>query len=336
MSLHNPLAGFQIDAGSLAFLGSGLARPESILVDSAGLVWVSDISGVAKIWADGTVRKIRRHRPAPGGPRSIPNGIALAGNGDVLIANFGLGVLERMDGQGTTETLLDRIDGETLGGVNYVLQDPKGGMWLTVSTRATDWFAALNGPGIHDGYVVRIDPSGAARVATGNLAFANECRIDQAHEHLYVAETFGPCISRYRLLPGGELGSREIYGPADIGGFPDGIAFDSAGNLWVALLGSNRIVAITPAGDLLTILLLSDDASFSEVHDAFVGKRLTASLMMGRVDPAAPAVSSIAFGGADLCTVYLGSLMGTQVPWFRAPLPGLASPGAAEAHARLQ
>ena len=329
----NPLVGFQCDAASLSFLGSGLTRPESILVDPAGLIWVSDLHGVASVGADGAVQKIRRHSeyPTPDGARSVPNGIALAENGDFLIANFGLGSLERMDAQGATKTVLDRIDGETLGGINYVLPDPLGGMWVTVSTRADDWFGRLNGPGIDDGYVIRIEDDGSARVAAAGLAFANECRIDAQHEYLYVAETFGPCISRFRLLPGGELSNREIYGPPDIGGFPDGMAFDSYGNLWVALLGSNRIVAITPDGDLLTILLLCDDAAFAAVHEAFIAKRLNAGLMMGNLNPAAPAVSSIAFGGADLRTVYLGSLMGTQVPWFRAPLAG-AAPARARYH----
>ncbi len=32
--------------------------------------------------------------------------------------------------------------------------------------------------------------------------------------------------------------------------------------------------------------------------------------------------SSIAFGGADLCTVYLGALLDERIAWFRSPIPG--------------
>jgi hypothetical protein len=37
----------------------------------------------------------------------------------------------------------------------------------------------------------------------------------------------------------------------------------------------------------------------------------------------APWMASLTFGGADLRTVYLGSLMGTTIPYFRSPVPGL-------------
>jgi hypothetical protein len=37
----------------------------------------------------------------------------------------------------------------------------------------------------------------------------------------------------------------------------------------------------------------------------------------------APWMASITFGGPDLRTVYLGSLLGTTIPFFRSPVPGL-------------
>jgi hypothetical protein len=37
----------------------------------------------------------------------------------------------------------------------------------------------------------------------------------------------------------------------------------------------------------------------------------------------APWMASLTFGGPDLRTVYLGSLMGTTIPYFQAPVAGL-------------
>jgi hypothetical protein len=37
----------------------------------------------------------------------------------------------------------------------------------------------------------------------------------------------------------------------------------------------------------------------------------------------APWLSSVTFGGPDMKTVYLGSLMGTSIPCFRSPVAGL-------------
>lgn len=37
----------------------------------------------------------------------------------------------------------------------------------------------------------------------------------------------------------------------------------------------------------------------------------------------APWMASITFGGPDLRTVYIGSLLGTTIPLFRSPVAGL-------------
>jgi sugar lactone lactonase YvrE len=37
----------------------------------------------------------------------------------------------------------------------------------------------------------------------------------------------------------------------------------------------------------------------------------------------APWMASLTFGGPDLHTVYIGSLRGQRIPYFRAPAPGL-------------
>jgi gluconolactonase len=37
----------------------------------------------------------------------------------------------------------------------------------------------------------------------------------------------------------------------------------------------------------------------------------------------APWMASVTFGGPDLRTVYIGSLKGKRIPYFRAPVSGL-------------
>ena len=46
---------------------------------------------------------------------TLPNGLAFAENGDILISNFGTDVLEVMSRDGQTKLLYDRIDGEPIG-----------------------------------------------------------------------------------------------------------------------------------------------------------------------------------------------------------------------------
>src|SRR3546814_11144956 len=72
---------------------------------------------------------------------------------------------------------------------------------------------------------------------------------------LYVVETTAQRISRLRISDDGAVLGREIFGPSNLGpGFPDGIAFDVAGNLWCAVAMADRIIALTPQGDVLTLL----------------------------------------------------------------------------------
>ena len=81
--------------------------------------------------------------------------------------------------------------------------------------------------------------------------------------------------------------------------------------------------ALTPEGELR--IILDDSADVQGKED------LVASFFRGELDPAslggmsgtiAPACSSIAFGGEDLKTVYLGSLAGSRIATFRSPVAG--------------
>ena len=49
---------------------------------------------------------------------------------------------------------------------------------------------------------------------------------------------------------------REIFGPSSLGkgAWPDGIAFDSYGNLWGTLVYSDKLFVLTPKGDLRVLL----------------------------------------------------------------------------------
>ena len=74
---------------------------------------------------------------------TLPNGLAFARNGDILISNFGTDCLEVMTREGATTVLADTIDGEPIGKVNFVLRDSQDRIWITVSTRIKNWMHAL-------------------------------------------------------------------------------------------------------------------------------------------------------------------------------------------------
>ena len=189
---------------------------------------------------------------------TLPNGLAFAANGDIVIANFGTDAIERMTRDGRSTTLATAIDGAPLGKTNFVLVDSRDRIWFTVTTRLEPWTRSVNEK-TADGYVGLVDENGVRVVADGFVG-TNEIRFDEQEEWLYVVESNARRISRVRVDDdGGEL-ERQVYGPADIGGIPDGFAFDAAGNLWITLVNADRLIALTPEGDVLTLLDDGDPA----------------------------------------------------------------------------
>jgi sugar lactone lactonase YvrE len=252
---------------------------------------------------------------------TLPNGLAFAPNGDILIANFGTDALERMTRTGETTTLYTEIDGEKIGKANFVLVDSRGRTWLTVTTRQSPWTRSINEK-TPDGYVALVDERGIRIVADGFVG-TNEVRLDAGEERLYVVESNGRRISRLRVHPDGSLSDREVCGPADLGGIPDGFAFDVHGNLWITFVNADRLVALTPEGELLALLDDGDAGQVAEFDRHFFAGTVTPEILGASRGTLAPLMASVTFGGPDLRTVYLGSLMGTSIPSFRSPVPGL-------------
>lgn len=339
-STNNPLDGFQVDRAAIRTIGQDLQRPECILAERDGTLWAADArGGVTRIGADGQQRFIGQRadtRFASAAQASIddveakytqgtlPNGLAFAANGDVLIANFGTDRLEVMARDGQTRTLHDRIDGQPIGKVNFVLRDSKDRIWLTVSTRVNPWTVAASSR-VRDGYIAVVDERGLRVVADG-FHFTNEIRFDAREEWLYIVETTGPHISRMRVVESAQgvaLADREVFGPSHLGGFPDGIAFDAFGNLWCTLVMTDQLIALTPQGDRRLLLDDGNPETSKVLLDHMNDGTLTAEDMLRARGTLAPWMASVTFGGPDLRTVYIGSLMGTTIPFFTSPVPGL-------------
>jgi len=273
-------------------IGKGIERPEDVVVARDGTVWASDkASAAARIRPDGTLDRCGRAGGEPNGLKIDPR------DGSIVIANIAAGVLQRLDpATGAVSVILGEVGGTPLKTPNYVIFDSRGTLWGTVSTRrgrVPEWL-----DGTPDGFIFRVSPDGAAAIVADGLRFANGLALDAEQRFLYVAQTAADNVLRFRI-DGGALGAPEVYGPARLGErcFPDGIAFDAAGNLWTSLVLANRIVAIAPDGGVSTI---SEDP---------------AGTLMNKP-------TNIAFGGADLRDVYFGSIAAGYVLRARSSVPG--------------
>lgn len=297
-----------IPLSALRKVGVGLKRPEDVVVSRDGRVWASDqASACAEVLRDGTLRRV-------GNAGGAPNGINMDREGRIVIANFGLataptGPLQRLDTTtGEVEILCDQIDGRTLLASNYPIVDRHGNVWCSHST----WDREKAERGAADGFVYRVRPDGRAEKMAEGFQFANGLALDADEAYLYVCQTFGYNVVRLPIRRDGTLGAAEPYGPvlgvaAFRGATPeqratfgatDGCGFDQEGNLWVALVIANKVIAITPERRVVTV-----------IHDP------TGELMDWP--------TNVTWGGPDLRDLYIGSIRKDYVLHARSPVPGL-------------
>jgi len=310
---------------AVALLGTGLVRPECVLATAKGDLYTADWrGGVAHLKPDGgQALYTGTTAELPEGLR--PNGIALEADGAFLLANLGseIGGVWRLSRAGQVEPVLLEIDGQPIPPSNYVMRDHRQRLWLTVSTRLSPRSRDYRRDAA-SGFIAVLDERGARIVADG-LGFTNECQISPDGRWLYVNETYGRRLSRFALRDDASLGAKEVVHEFGEGQFPDGLAFDAEGQIWIAGVISNQLMRLDPASGRCAVILSDTDAA----HVAWVEQAYRANAL-GRphmdTTPSAKLrnLSSIAFGGPDLRTAYLGCLLGESIGEVRLPVAGVA------------
>ncbi|SDI44120.1 SMP-30/gluconolactonase/LRE family protein [Propionivibrio dicarboxylicus] len=310
-----------INGAAFDFVGRGLHRPECVLCTARGDVFASDWrGGVSHLLPDGSQGAYLGRLPDGGALR--PNGISLEEDGSFLIAHLGdtTGGVYRLTRGGGVSVFLDRVDGDPLPPTNYVFTDRVGRRWITVSTRHVPRAAAYRGD-VADGFVVLVDDKGA-RIVADALGYTNEAYVSPDGNALYINETFGRRLLRYAILPNGDLGRREVVTEFGTGVFPDGLAFDQDGCVWITSIISNRVIRVFPDGSQQLMIEDADTDHVDWVEDAFRSGTLGRPHLDNAGNTVLKNVSSIAFGGAGLRTLHLGCLLGDRIACLRQDVAG--------------
>jgi gluconolactonase len=314
-TLLRPTRPAPVSVDQLELVAEGLARPEGVVPTRDGRVITSSSEAAVTVIArDGSRRAIGR---AP-----HPNGLAMDAQGRVVVANFGLlndtpGILQRVDlNTGATETLCEAIEGRALVASNMPAIGPDGDAYCTHSRWANPYNIGDTTP---EGFVYKVDANGRASIVCSGIRGANGICFSGDFEHLYVAQTAAGDVVRFsRATSGGYIGG-ERYGP-QLGeapdnisaqelramsaeqrstmGHTDGLALDTGGNLWVTLPFANRVVAITPTGEVIVVI---DDAE---------GRKLNSP-------------TNLNFGGPSLSDLYIASLRNNSIWKVRTNVAGL-------------
>jgi sugar lactone lactonase YvrE len=318
---------FRLNLDSVRFVGQDLMRPECVIATRAGMLHVPDWrGGIVSIAPDGSQRRIgcaERKEDA----RILPNGIALLRDGSFLVANLGAdGGIWRLHPDGRYEPWLTAVGGHPLPAVNFVWLDHQERVWFTVM------FRSHPGAGRHGfradvadafvGMADSVDAPQSARLAGEGIFSANECRIGLDGKHLYVNETFAHQLCRFPLAADGTLGHREVVAQFDEDTIPDGLTLDAEGGLWITGVAANRIVRVMPDGKWHVVAEDYEEGHMVKIRAAVRAGTLDRGLLYDNHARVLPNVTSIAFGGPDLRTAYIGSVSGNRIAEFESPVAG--------------
>lgn len=313
--MNKKLKNFTLNAADLASFGSGLTRPECVRADQEG-VWASDDrGGIARVTQTG-VAELR------GRGVYEPNGYSRTSDGAFIVAGLKDNKVFRIDRSGSVSVVLDQFEGRPLGTVNTAWADSQGRIWVSMMTRQERWYQALNTK--PDGYILLIE-HGRARIVADDLHLTNEIKVHPNGRHLYGVETLGKRVFRFAIGANGDLGKKEIFGPADLGHgtLPDGFIFDEDGNVWVTIVSRNGIAVVSADGESHTIYEEPNLAAVDAMVAALQKKTATTEHLVACAGGRLNLPTSLSFGGTDGRTVYVGSLGLPHLVTFRSPVAGL-------------
>jgi CubicO group peptidase (beta-lactamase class C family) len=308
-----------VPLSEITFVGSGLVRPECVLTTSKGEIFAGDhAAGIVEI---GKAKRTISGAP----PGFLPNGVTMLPDRQFLLANLGPGGgVWRLDHDWRLWPHLFEADGELLRVCNFVGRERDGTTWISVSTRTYPRERAMR-PVVADGFIVRQDADGSAAMVADGLGFTNECRVDPSGQWLYVNETQRKRTTRFPIRGKG-LGPAETVYEFGPGEFPDGFAFDGEGGVWVACVVSNRVIRIDAKGKGHLIVDDSDEAMIAASEAAQASGQGGREWLEAGARRSLRNIASVAFGGPDLKTVYLGCLKGDRIATFRSPIAGAEPP----------
>ena len=211
-----------------------LDHPEGVAVHPDGSVWCGGERGqIYRLDPDGSSLQ------EVGTTGGFCLGMAFDRNDDLFMCDLKHAAVFKVETRtGRVERFCDGASGHPMRIPNYPAFDGRGRLYVSDSHRF-----GTPGPGIF-----RIEPDGSASLWYGrDVVFANGLALGPNGRHLYVAETFANRVFRIPIGDDGSAGEREEVATTP-GAWPDGLAFDGEGNLYVGCYEPSQVLRIDPGG----------------------------------------------------------------------------------------
>lgn len=255
----------EIEIDRFEIFANGLDHPECCAFDRDG-----------NLWAGGEAGQLYRIEPS-GKFETITNlggfccGIALSPDDlELFVCVSGVGVV-RVTKNGEHRVFATHAGNHKIVAPNYLLFDGLGRLYVTDSG---NWMK-------QNGYVLRFARDGSGEILAGPFGYANGLALTTDEQYLFLVESDSDSILRFEIGPD-RLHAPEKYAE-HVGRFPDGLALDAAGNVYVCCYASDEIWRIDPNGQKSLL-----------AHDRW-------AIRLGRP-------TNMAFGGANFDEIYVANL----------------------------
>jgi len=221
-------------------------------------------------WVDILPGRVHALDPATGAHTWFEAGdavgtVGLTRGGGLVLALADRFALAGHDGQDSS-----RLGEFTVDRSVFRFNDGKPDPWGNFCAGTCTW--APSGPACG---LYRLRPDGAVGEIVGDVGLSNGLDWSDDRGTFYFADSATGGVDVFDTDPEtGTLGARRRF--VTVGGVPDGLTLDASGALWVAVWGMSELQRYTPGGRLDTVVSLP-----------------------------VRQVTSVAFGGADLGTLYI-------------------------------
>jgi len=184
-----------------------------------GRLWLSDMHGhaVYSLELGGTLTKVLDVPTQPSGLGFLPDGSLL------IVSMKDRRILRWREGQLSVHA--DLMGHYARGELNDMIVTPDGRAYI--GQYGSDTYA---GEPMVATTLILVEPDGSHRTVADNLMMPNGMALSDDARTLYVAETYRPGITRFRVEANGDLSGRANF--ADLPARPDGICLDAEGCIW--------------------------------------------------------------------------------------------------------
>jgi D-xylonolactonase len=274
-------------------LASGYGLLEAPRVDEQGRFYFSDVpnGGVYRRNPDGRIETVIPRRRGVGG-------MMFNEGGGLVCTGRGLILFDETTGQ--SRDLFVEWEGKRLNGLNDLTTNDRGSVYT-----GSLGFDPLSADKMVPGSLFRIDPPGKVTKLWDGIQVTNGLGLSPDRKLLFHSDSPTGAVWAYDVTADGGVKDRRIFAKLPEG-WPDGMAVDAEGGLWVAAVRVGEVVRF------------KNDGTLRE-----------------RIKMPSTMVTSLVFGGKDLTDLYVVTADNTAHPEhkgtiFRArtDVAGLAVPKA--------